>query len=200
MRNNPAIWRAGDTVNANSALSTGFPELDEALPENGWPRNAVIEVVIPRWGVGELTLLLPLMRHMQRSHRIVWISPPYVPYAPALSHSGLVLEKMLVMPAELVTGHELWILEKVLRTRSCGVAMAWPKKISGKMIRRLQLAAEKGQSFGFIFCQREMASSPAALRIRLTGLRQGLQIDILKVRGACRYPRVVISLQSPRMR
>ncbi len=199
LQNNPAIWRAGEIAKGKQkGLATGFSELDAVLPDDGWPLNALIEIITPRWGLGELKLLLPLLLHTTKnSHCAVWISPPYVPYAPALHQYGVALENMIVMPDETIGEHCLWVLEKVLRTQACGVAIAWPKQLPEKSIRRLQLAAEQGRSLGIVFRNREAKSSPAALRIRLTPLKAGLQIDILKARGGSRFQRVVIPFNPP---
>ena len=196
LQNNPAIWRAGEIAKGKQkGLSTGFSELDALLPDDGWPLNSLVEIITPRWGVGELKLLLPLLlQTTKKSHCAVWISPPYVPYAPAFHHHGVALENMIVLQEETIGEHCLWVFEKILRTKTCGVAMAWPKQLPEKSVRRLQLAATQGHSLGIVFRNKEVKSSPAAIRIRLTRLKAGLQVDILKARGASRFQSVVIPL------
>jgi len=40
--NHPAIWRGNDCARvAIPGISTGFPELDAALPGGGWPAAAL---------------------------------------------------------------------------------------------------------------------------------------------------------------
>jgi len=196
LKNNPAIWRAGEVAKGKQeSLSTGFPALDAALPNDGWPQNTLIEVITPCWGMGELTLFLPLLKQATANgNYAVLISPPYIPYAPGFLHQQMPLENIIIMPKEKVAEHTLWILEKVLRTQACGVAIAWPGQLPEKSIRRLQLAAEKGNSLGIIFHHRDVKASPAALRIRLTTLKNSLQIDILKARGASRFKRIQVDL------
>ena len=99
LQDNPAIWCASESVqNKNTGLSTGFKLLDEILPTHGWPHNSLIEVLVPRWGVGELQLLLPLLVAISRQPKwIAWIAPPFVPYAPALAYAGVDLEQMIVV-------------------------------------------------------------------------------------------------------
>ncbi len=194
LQNNPAIWRAGDIKKEKQkGLSTGFSELDAALPNNGWPQNALVEIITPRWGSGELMLLMPLLRQATKLRYAIWISPPYIPYAPALQQQGITLKNMLVIPEKTIGKQSLWVLEKTLRTQTCGVAIAWPKQLPEKQLRRLQLAAETGHSLGIIFRHTDVKSSPAALRIRLTTLIKNLQIDILKARGGQRQ-RVIVPL------
>ena len=194
LQDNPAIWRAGEIAKGKQkGLPTGFSELDALLPDDGWPVNALVEIITPRWGVGELRLLLPsLLQTTKNGYCTVWVAPPYTPYAPALQQHGIMLENTIIIPSEMIGERALWVLEKVLRTQACGVAMAWPQHLPEKSMRRLQLAAEQGHSLGFTFRNKEVRSSPATLRIRLTPLKTGLQVDILKSRGGSRLRRVVI--------
>ena len=87
---NPVLWRGCDMAGrGDHGLSTGYPTLDAILPGRGWPRNALLEIISPQWGMGELQLLLPLMRAVvAQGQWILWVSPPYLPYAPALVQAG----------------------------------------------------------------------------------------------------------------
>ena len=70
--------------------STGFPQLDDILPGRGWPQSGLIEIITPCWGMGELQLLIPLMRSViERGKWILGIAPPYLLYAPALVQAGI---------------------------------------------------------------------------------------------------------------
>ena len=62
LHNNPHIWLGNEAQPKGegvTGLPTGYPSLDAILPERGWPKNALIEMVTPQWGFGELQLLLP---------------------------------------------------------------------------------------------------------------------------------------------
>jgi len=198
LKNSQLIWRAGDIQKkGQKTFPTGYSEFDNALPGRGWPQSSLIEIIVSNWGMGELQLLIPLLKQItQNTYYAVLISPPYIPYTPALHQQGIALKNMIVMPKEYIGEQCLWVLEKVLNTQTCGVAIAWPKKLTDKSMRRLQLAAEQGGSIAIVFQNREASSSPAALRIRLIRLKAGLQIDILKARGGSRFRRVVISLNN----
>jgi cell division inhibitor SulA/protein ImuA len=86
------IWRGTDARSAQVALPTGFAALDRYLPGGGWPLGPLIEVFVERYGVGELSLLMPALAALtdgggsRASSRkwVAWIAPPFVPYAPAL--------------------------------------------------------------------------------------------------------------------
>jgi protein ImuA len=55
----PHLWRGGRTASAADVLATGFSELDQALPNRGWPWGSVVELLLPAMGIGEVRLLLP---------------------------------------------------------------------------------------------------------------------------------------------
>ena len=128
----------------------------------------------------------PLLRRITaRKQTVFWINPPLTPYAPALAREGIDLDQLVVVRAD---SHAdlLWTLENCLHSPVTGLVMAWPDTLAARDIRRLQLAAEAGQSNCILFQTRSQAcqSSPAALRLELEPDNQlGLRINILKRRG-----------------
>ncbi|MCP4042167.1 MAG: SOS cell division inhibitor SulA, partial [Gammaproteobacteria bacterium] len=87
----PAIWRAGRPAAASyGTLATGFTGLDAALPGGGWPVGALTEIFTAGDGIGELRLIMPALARLSSEGRwIVWVTPPYIPYAPALQQEGM---------------------------------------------------------------------------------------------------------------
>jgi len=121
------------------------------------------------------------------------VSPPHIPYAPALQAMGVDLTRVLVV--ELPEGlrardaQMLWAFEQALRFPDCGVALAWIGVVEHLKLRRLQLACEAGDTWGVVFRAHHLkaAPSPAALRISLVpAATGGLDVDILKCRGGVR--------------
>ena len=197
LENNPQIWRAKDAgCYARAGTPTGHPQLDATLPGGGWPNNTLMEMVTPQWGMGELQLLLPLMREVTRQKRwILWISPPYIPYAPALESAGVDMDYVIVIQPDTACKDALWSIEKALQTPGCGLVLAWLNWLPNGVIRRLQLAAEKGKGFGVLFRQHNDTHSPAALRLRLHPSDQGVQVEILKARSGYLFRSVHVNLQ-----
>ena len=188
LRNNPALWRGGDTVSsAMNGIKTGFTQLDAILPWGGWPPNALVEVVTPQWGIGELQLLLPAMARLSRQgYWVIWIAPPHMPHTSALMQGGVDLNRICIVTLEDASKDVEWSMEKVLRTDACCMALAWPGKLANHSLRRLQLAAETGNSVGVVFRSADTDTSPAALRIRLSPKNGGLKVCVLKARGGYR--------------
>ena len=180
------VWR-GNQPNAlpNSALATGHIGLDAALPSGGWLEASLTEVLIAQDGIGELSLVLPILAKLSQQEKpIVLIAPPYQVYAPAWQHSGVRLSQLHIIQAS--TKDALWAMEQALRSGSCGAVLGWPMKADDKSLRRLQVAAETGHSLGFAF--RSMAAannpSPAPVRISLKGGALAPELRLIKCRGA----------------
>lgn len=165
---------------------SGSSELDAALPGGGWQSGTIVELMPTQTGIGELRLLMPALARITCSNRYVaLISPPYIPFAPALAQHGVKLERLLVIQAQK-PADILWAFEQTLRCKSFAAAVAWPLTIKDREVRRLQLAAEAGRSTGFLYRPTAAAreSSPAALRLRLqANQKSGLELEILKCRG-----------------
>ncbi len=182
----PAIWRGASAAH-REGLATGFATLDACLPGNGWPRAGLIEILVPRFGSGELYLLLPALAALTgaRSARwCVWVAPPLMPFAPSLAAEGIDLDRVAVVSG----ARPLWALEQALGSGACDIALAWSRRPKACEIRRLQLAAERGRTLGVLFRPRRAAreASAAVLRLALAPMGTGVRITLLKGRTTLR--------------
>ena len=200
LRRNPNIWRGSEMAGQGKrGHPTGYPQLDAILPTRGWPQNAMMEIITPHWGMGELQLLMPFMRSITEQGKwILWISPPYLLYAPALVRASIDIKQVLVVQLENSCKEVLWTIEKALQTESCGLVLAWQNWLPNKVIRRLQLAAESGQTLGALFHHRDSKDSLSSLRLRINPVSdqnyQSTRIEILKAKGSYRSLSTVINL------
>ena len=186
------VWRGGaapaSATGLGTALPSGFDALDAQLPGGGLPRRALTEILLPREGIGELRFLLPLLARLAREQRwLAFIAPPHIPYAPALARAGVDLARVLLVHAR-AQNDALWATEQALRAGACGAVLAWPDRADFKALRRLQLAAETGDSLGILFRPAQAAheATPAALRLRLEpvpGATARLAVHVLKRHG-----------------
>ncbi|HEY8540190.1 MAG TPA: translesion DNA synthesis-associated protein ImuA [Steroidobacteraceae bacterium] len=178
-----------------AVYASGCAELDAVLPYGGWQSGTIVELMPTQTGVGEFRLLMPALAQISRTDRhLGLISPPYIPFAPALQAHGIQLERLFVVEATKNTD-ALWTMEQMLRCKSFGAVVGWPKEIKDRDVRRLQLAAEAGRSIGFLYRPVATASfgSPAAVRLKLSRNETGgLEIDVLKCRGARSGVKLVI--------
>src|SRR5690349_20954177 len=97
----PGIWRrSGASLHQARAVPTGLAELDAQLPGGGWPCGALSEILFEYDGLGELALLMPALAKLtQAGQRVVFVAPPYIPYAPALAAQGLDLRYVVQIDA-----------------------------------------------------------------------------------------------------
>jgi len=182
----PGIWRGNQRAQmTEDALPTGFAALDELLPGGGWPRGALTEVLLARQGIGELRLLTPALARLSEADGwLAWVAPPYVPYAAALAAAGIDLKRLVVAKPQSAAD-AWWTAEQALRSGACGALLAWLRAADERRMRRLQLAAETGHTWGVLFRHARAAQdrSPAALRLLLEPASDGLAVSILKRRG-----------------
>jgi len=192
------VWRGHSARTREVTLPTGFAALDRYLPGGGWPLGQLIEVFVERYGVGELTLLMPALAALTAGEPtrsavarkwVVWIAPPFVPYAPALQQRGVGVDALLLVHPS--NQDRLWTLEQVIRSGSSSGVLAWLAAADHVALRRLQLAAEEQSCWTILFrpssARRER--SPAALRIGLEQEGVTTRVRIDKCRGA--WPGVV---------
>ena len=178
------LWRGISSAQSEGHFEpTGWPLLDRCIG-GGWPKRAVCELLGHRHQ--GLPLLLPLLARLGRGgHWLAWVGPPWLPFAPALAAAGVELERILLVQEE-DPSQCLWATEQLLRSPACAVVLAWPERIGAGGIRRLQLAAEQGGGIGMLFRPLRSAarSSYAALRLKVTPTPIGLDVAVLKCRGA----------------
>jgi len=209
---NPRVWRGRQPTDVSggslAVYPTGYARLDCHLPGGGWPRHALTEILLEHYGRGELKLLMPALARLssagetslgdgQDNNRadhygcsdekegwIAWIAPPFQPYPPALLQWGINLAHVLIVHAR--QGVEaLWAAEQALSSGNCAAVLVWSDALDNRASRRLQLAAEKGQSLAIAFrpLEAEAQASAAALRLVLTAGEKGTDVRILKSRG-----------------
>ena len=197
---NPAIWRGDDCAPEPAAVPSGFAALDAALPGRGWPQGALTELLLEREGIGEIRLTLPALAHVQAQQRdVVWIAPPHRPYAPALAAAGLDLARLFIVHCK-APKDALWAFEQALRAPECGAAFAWLPTHDERALRRLQVAARDGRTWGALWRRpgQRGSATAAPLRLALAPKDGQLAVRVLKRRGAELPQPVLIDVDRPR--
>ena len=175
------LWR-GRQRRPGPALPTGRAALDDRLPDGGWPRGRLVELLPERFGVGELDLLLPCLAGLTRRKRpVLFVAPPLVPCPQALARAGVDLTRLVVVRHRR---HAFWAAEQALKSGLCGAVVAWPDTdgVDDRAVRRLQLAAESGEAPIFLCYAPGCTPPPSLARLRL-GIRSGGDIELLRCRG-----------------
>ncbi len=199
LKQSQRIWQGQDRRQRRQALpSTGHAPLDQALHHGGWPPGALSELLLPDAGSGELQLLMPqLARLAQLPRWLFFCGCPGLPYAPALQAAGVATDRVLVLGSGKQE-EQLWALEQALASGACSAALAWlPARLPQGALRKLQLAARKGDSYGFLLRPGSAAgqASPASLRLALAAESgRNLDIRVVKQPGGWSGQQVRLSL------
>lgn len=177
------LWRGRAASPATPrGVPTGFTILDTRLPWGGWPPGALSEILERRPGDAFALVLPALARLSSEARWLLLISPPLLPYAPALAACGLDLSRLALVEA----GEEAaWAAEQGLRSGACSAVLAWGGRWKTSALRRLQLAAEAGGGIALLFRGESAARehSPAALRLQVRPSMAGAEVRVLKQRG-----------------
>ena len=193
------VWR-GDTLASLPAatLPSGHAELDTELPGGGWPRGNLVELLVDRGGLGEMSLLLPaLARLSQAGGWLALVAPPWRPHAPAWAAAGVALERLVVVDAGRQAA---WCVEQLLASGGFASVLAWPAAdLDARALRRLQVAAENRLVFACLWRSTATAGSPspAPLRVALAAGEDGLSVRILKRRGRPAARPLLLSIPRP---
>ncbi|UUD65059.1 translesion DNA synthesis-associated protein ImuA [Pseudomonas seleniipraecipitans] len=180
--NERRIWRGQSIVAPSGHQPTGNSVLDAALPGGGWPEAALSELLVAAPGVGELRLLLATLARLSGAgERVVLVAPPYLPYPGAWLAAGVEMAQLTIIQAS--ARDALWAAEQCLRSGSCGAVVLWPQRADDRALRRLQIAAETGQTLAFAYRPLHEAQNPSPAALRLTIEAQPAQVRVLKCRG-----------------
>jgi hypothetical protein len=186
----PQLWWADGWPQSavQGSISSGFETLDQQLPTRGWPCGALSELLSQQAGIGELRLLVPVLRQLTSQQKTVMLlNPPMMPYGPALACHGIDLKHLILLQAKHVPDR-LWAIEQCLRSNSLGCVLAWlpQNNLRPEVFRRLHLAAQQSEGPSFIFRPSLVQAQVSAAPLRVLLLprpRQRLALRILKRRG-----------------
>ncbi|MFT5032293.1 MAG: protein ImuA [Bermanella sp.] len=196
--NNAQLWRSGrrSQIADHNSLRSGNRLLDRALHSGGWPQAGSTELLCDDYGIGELSLLTPALAQLSQQQTIVWLNPPFEPYAPALQLAGINPEHCLFVQCPNLR-EQLWAAEELLRASAFAAVLNWcgDSTLADRDLRRLQLAAREQQCWHIHFRANAFGqhSSPAPLRIKLTNKGLQLQLDVLKQAGGPAGQQVLIA-------
>ncbi|WP_018015806.1 translesion DNA synthesis-associated protein ImuA [Teredinibacter turnerae] len=198
------VWRGhSQYFISQDAVDTGYPPLNSALLNNGWPLSSLIEICQPSAGHGDWLLTAPCAQHLlqkQPHGYIVLLNPPALPFSQGMLFSGIPLEQLVVVQ---ITAKNDFIASfvELARASSCALLMAWQPKqaLTYTELRKCQLATADGSGVYLLFRhnRQRQESSPASLRLTTQLNSQHLQVHILKQRGQLRPGSAAIDLPLP---
>jgi cell division inhibitor SulA len=200
----PDVWQGARARHSqpDTSLTTGQAALDERLLGGGWPRSGLIELLMPKIGVGEFELLRPALQRLSQEPGLqLWVDPPLTPYPPALLQAGLRLEQ-LVIARPRTAAEWLWCCEQALRSGACSALLAWPGKhqLRYAELRKLQVAAADSRGVTMLLrvlggpLREQRQGVPSMLRLGLEADPAGLAVTVLKQRGGAAGQQVILPI------
>ncbi|MGD2112212.1 MAG: hypothetical protein PVI50_02415 [Gammaproteobacteria bacterium] len=160
-------WERGAVRGRARNLASGVSGLDELLPDGGWPRAGVVEIIVPDMLVDAMGLVLPALRRLgQQGRMIAMVNPPFEARASLYTDPDTNANRLLQVNPH--PGRSaLWTVESLLETGACAAVLAWPGGNTELMGRRLQKAAAQGRSLCILFRYEGLATRHSAMDLRL---------------------------------
>jgi hypothetical protein len=175
------------THHESAVIDTGYQRLNQWLPPKGWPQQALIELIAPYMGCGEIQLLLPALRRVQQAGGLVFLlNPPAVPYPQSWQHQHIALEQLWWIDVADQPENLWWVAEQVCQTDIQSILLIWPAHEHGlhqptvqRGTRRLQAALRGSQTLAFVL----HACSPSPLKDSQLRLTLSSQLNAHDVRS-----------------
>jgi len=180
-----SVWRASDlAVSRATTMQSGYCDLDKELPNGGWPRSALVELLVQQHGIGEMQLLKPMLAALSQQQRVALIQPPYLPHL-MTCRAWQLNERNILWLKPQSSSDALWCTEQFLKNACFGIVILWQSNTRPEALRRLNLAAQSTDTW--LWLVRPLAAaadaSPSPLRIALRPALGGISADIIKRRG-----------------
>jgi protein ImuA len=198
-----SVWRASElAVSRDQTRSTGYLNLDSELPNNGWPRSSLVELLVQQHGIGEMQLLKPALATLSGNRRIALIQPPFLPHS-MTCRAWQVNERSVYWLRPVSSADALWSTEQMLKSGAFGAVVLWQSNVRPESLRRLNLAAQSTETW--LWLVRPLAAaadpSPSPLRLALRPSFGGVLVDIVKRKGPhCEHPIFVALSEIPAIR
>lgn len=167
LRRQIAQWEGARRHGDPAPVSSGWKDLDQVLPRQGFARGTLVEWLSSGEGGGAGTLALATAREACRDGgALVVMDPRREFYPPAAVRAGVELGRLVVLqPQRAADG--LWALDQALRCTGVSAALVWPERLDERWFRRLQLAAEEGESLGLLLRSQSALGQPSWADVRL---------------------------------
>lgn len=195
-RLHPSLWRGTQlAAPGHRCVPTGHDVLSAQLPGGGWPMGTLVELLPTQPGIGELRLLLPVLRNLGAQRPVALLQPPYRPHAASWTAAGVSASQLLWLKPDTSTD-ALWAADQILKNGSCGALLFWQPQVRPESLRRLHLAAQSADTLFFLFRPASVMreASPAPLRLLLEPAGDTLQARVIKRRGPAHDQPIQIDL------
>lgn len=142
---------AGRTCGQRARSSSGCDAMDALLPRGGYAAGSIVEYLrsTPACGASTLAWAAAAAAMQTTSGFLVVVDTLHSIYPPPLLCHGIDLAKVIFVRPQS-QADALWAVDQALRTMSVAAVVAELERIDDRSARRLQLAAESGQSLALL--------------------------------------------------
>lgn len=147
-------------------ISSGCPDLDHILPQGGFRFGQLVEWLSAYPGSGAFSWALQSCRmqttgrQAEKKQSIVVIDLDHTFYPPAALGLGVDLERLVVVRPKNATD-AMWALDQALRCPAVAATCAALPRLAPRDFRRLQLAAEQGNTLGHLIRPLSVRGQPS---------------------------------------
>ena len=154
------------------------------------PNGCLIEWLAEGPGAGLATLAWMTLQSLRREAMLVVIDSRREFYAPSVIPLGVDLRRIVWLRPQ-TTNDALWALEQTLRTREVGGVLCDIERFTANQFRRIQLAAEAGETCGMLLRPVSVRRQPTWAEARLLVTPQPLgneesrrwRVEVLRAKG-----------------
>ncbi|MFL0809854.1 MAG: translesion DNA synthesis-associated protein ImuA [Agarilytica sp.] len=189
----PDVWRGhSHSFVPQTVLDSGYPELNQALQQQGWPSASMVEVC-QRYHASEWYLFHPAINQLMQASphaHLALLNPPALPFISGLRQWSIDTQRLFVVQStnaqEFVTS-----FCELSQSPACPIVLAWQNHpaLNYTQLRKLQLSTSEQAGLYVLFrhSRAQEQSSPANLRLSIQTQRNALHIHIFKQKGKLRH-------------
>ncbi|WP_126878325.1 translesion DNA synthesis-associated protein ImuA [Paraburkholderia kururiensis] len=162
------VWQGDQLAGATAGVvPSGYAALDALLPGKGWPAGSLTELLVEHGGIGEMRLVAPALKSLtaRDGKHVVFVAPPWQPYACALKVWGIALERVVWVRAR--EEEAPWAAEQALKQEGMGAVLVWLAKARPDAVRRLQVVAQDSRALAFLVRPAHARSQSSAAPLRI---------------------------------
>jgi protein ImuA len=150
----------------STVISSGYAVLDRSLPGGGLQRGTLVEWLARQQGSGATTLAMAAAREAcGETGMLVVIDRLRTFYPLAAAAWGIDLSRLILIRPQN-DRDETWAIDQALRSRGASAVLGWPEKLDDHLFRRLQLAAEGGDTLGLFVRPPRAIAEPSWAEVR----------------------------------
>lgn len=155
-------------------VSTGCSELDQLLPGGSLRPGMLIEWLVQERGSGAATLAMHVAKQAMREHagHLVVTDRWRRFYPPGATARQIEANDLIVVRSNdtkiMSAQEELWAIDQALRCPAVSVVLTWVDKIDPRAFRRMQLAAEAGQTLLLLIRSASVRAQPTWSDVQLS--------------------------------